>query len=48
VKPVTAESKYSAGGPISAEIVITGVVSISNLELAVIDSDTGSPESVDS
>lgn len=50
VKPVSAELsyKYSAGGLIVAHIVTTGLVTVSNVELAVLDSDTGSPDSVSS
>ncbi|CAM6119352.1 unnamed protein product [Calypogeia fissa] len=50
VKPVSVEHsyKYSAGGLTVPHIVVTGVVSVSNVELAVLDSDTGTPESVSS
>ncbi|KAL2643098.1 hypothetical protein R1flu_010685 [Riccia fluitans] len=46
VKPATAELsyKYSAGGLTSARITVTGKVSVSNVQIAVVDSDTGSPE----
>ncbi|BBN00575.1 dolichyl-diphosphooligosaccharide---protein glycosyltransferase subunit 2 (ribophorin II) [Marchantia polymorpha subsp. ruderalis] len=46
VKPATAELsyKYSAGGLTSARITVTGQVSVSNVAIAVLDSDTGSPE----
>lgn len=46
MKPATAELsyKYSAGGLTSARITVTGQVSVSNVAIAVLDSDTGSPE----
>ncbi|KAL3696369.1 hypothetical protein R1sor_010445 [Riccia sorocarpa] len=46
VKPATAELsyKYSAGDLTSARITVTGKVSVSSIQIAVLDSDTGSPE----
>ncbi|XP_057844842.1 dolichyl-diphosphooligosaccharide--protein glycosyltransferase subunit 2 [Cryptomeria japonica] len=37
---------YSAGGQVQALIAVTGIIQISNAEIAVLDTDTGSTETV--
>uniref|UniRef100_A0A0D6R5Y4 Dolichyl-diphosphooligosaccharide--protein glycosyltransferase subunit 2 n=1 Tax=Araucaria cunninghamii TaxID=56994 RepID=A0A0D6R5Y4_ARACU len=47
VFPEDADSDmYSAGGQIQALVAVTGIIKISNTEIAVLDSDTGSAETI--